>query len=43
MFAATGVFTEWLRTWLFSGFPWLFAGYSQTEWVLGSWAPLIGV
>jgi apolipoprotein N-acyltransferase len=30
------VVTEWLRHWLFSGFGWLAAGYSQTDsWLMG--------
>lgn len=32
-----------LRGWVFSGFPWLYAGYSGIDTVLSSWAPLIGV
>jgi apolipoprotein N-acyltransferase len=37
------VLFEWLRGWLFSGFGWLSAGYSQTDsWLLG-YAPLVGV
>jgi apolipoprotein N-acyltransferase len=37
------VLTEWVRGWLFTGFGWLSAGYSQTDsWLMG-WAPLFGV
>ena len=37
------VLAEWLRGWLFTGFGWLAAGYSQTDtWLMG-YAPLGGV
>ena len=34
---------EWFRGWFLSGFPWLSLGYSQTDAVLGAYAPLGGV
>jgi apolipoprotein N-acyltransferase len=37
------VLAEWLRGWMFTGFGWLAAGYSQTDsWLIG-YAPLGGV
>ena len=37
------VLTEWMRGWMFSGFGWLSAGYSQTDsWLMGL-APIAGV
>lgn len=43
-FASFWVIQEWLKTWLLSGFPWLFVGYAFTEqtWMNGL-APVLGV
>ena len=34
---------EWLRGWLFTGFPWLAAGYAHTDGVLSGIGPIAGV
>ncbi len=38
---AIWIFSEWFRTFLFTGFPWLFLGYSQTNSPLRGYAPTI--
>ncbi|MDN4501258.1 apolipoprotein N-acyltransferase [Alteromonadaceae bacterium BrNp21-10] len=40
--AALWLFCEWLRSWLFTGFPWLSLGYSQLHGPLAGWIPIIG-
>ncbi len=40
---AAWVFVEWVRTWLFTGFPWLFAGYATLETPLSALVPVVGV
>jgi apolipoprotein N-acyltransferase len=36
------VASEYLRSWAFSGFPWLLLGYSQTDSWLAGYAPIVG-
>jgi apolipoprotein N-acyltransferase len=40
---AAWVLFEWLRGWIFTGFPWLSAGYASVGWPLQGYAPLAGV
>jgi apolipoprotein N-acyltransferase len=34
---------EWSLTWVFTGFPWLAAGYAAAGWPVQGYAPLLGV
>lgn len=44
LFAALWTLAEWLRGWIFTGFPWLAVGYAQTPpSPLAGFAPLVGV
>lgn len=43
IFPAFFVAAEWLRAWVFTGFPWASSGYVHTVSWLAGYAPLIGV
>jgi apolipoprotein N-acyltransferase len=43
VFPGVWVLAEWVRGWLFTGFPWLAVGYSQIDAPLAGYAPLAGV
>ena len=43
LFPVTWVLFEWLRSWLFTGLPWLYAGTAVTDTWIAGWLPLGGV
>lgn len=43
LFVAIWALMEWIRDWLFGGFPWLAVGYSQVDTWYGGFAPVFGV
>ncbi|MCG8325674.1 MAG: apolipoprotein N-acyltransferase [Thiotrichales bacterium] len=43
IFPAAWTLFEWLRSWIFTGFPWLNMGYSQTDTPLSGMAPILGI
>jgi len=42
-FTASWVLAEWLRSWLFTGFPWLYLGSAHVTTMFSGLAPLFGV
>lgn len=42
LFPATWVIAEWLRDWLFTGFPWLYLASSQTDGLFKGFLPVLG-
>jgi apolipoprotein N-acyltransferase len=43
MLPALWTLSEWMRGWLFTGFPWLASGYAHTASPLAGYAPIVGV
>ncbi|MES2998798.1 MAG: apolipoprotein N-acyltransferase [Pseudomonadota bacterium] len=42
IFPSLWVLSEWLRSWIFTGFPWLLLGTSQVNSPLAGYVPLVG-
>ncbi len=42
-FPSLWVLFEWLRSWLLTGFPWLYLGNAYLDTPIAGWAPILGV
>lgn len=42
-FAVFWLINEWIRSWLFTGFPWLYIGDAHLYTWLSGWAPILGI
>ena len=42
-FTGLWVLFEWIRSWLLTGFPWLYLGYVSLDTMIAGWAPVAGV
>ena len=43
IFPAAWALADWIRGWIFTGFPWVATGYAHTASPLAGFAPLVGV
>ena len=43
VFPAAWAVMEWVRSWIFTGFPWVSTGYAHVDSPLGGFAPVVGV
>ncbi len=43
IFPSSWALTEWVRSWIFTGFPWLLLGSSQVNTPLSGYAPILGI
>lgn len=43
LFPAIWILGDWVRSWLLTGFPWLYLGNAHVDGPLGGFAPLVGV
>ena len=43
IFPSSWALAEWLRSWIFTGFPWLLLGSSQVNTPLSGYAPIFGI